>query len=302
MQKSDHTKTAMSAHRRVQQSTTLNRKYVRRPSDDGGDVMVNIKRSPQIKRFSATTKHIAVQSDDVKAPAKQQPAKMAPVASHPVQTAARARMQSRQQVVAGANQAPRLSAQELKEQAIKKALASATHTPTMAKTVEKSSGSQKKSASLHFGVGRVLLALSCAAAAVFAIAYFVNLNMPDLSLRVAAMQTGIEAKYPSYLPRNYKLAGITSEEGKISLSFNSTASKDSFSLEEEKSSWDSNALLSNYVKATYQDNYTIVREQGLTIFVSDSNAAWVNGGIVYKITAEKNVLTNKQIRSIAVSL
>ena len=71
---------------------------------------------------------------------------------------------------------------------------------------------------------------------------------------------------------------------------------------EEKSSWDTNALLSNYVKTEYGENYSIVREQGLTIYISNSDAAWVNGGIVYKLKTASGDLTNKQIRAIATSL
>ena len=60
--------------------------------------------------------------------------------------------------------------------------------------------------------------------------------------------------------------------------------------------------LSNYVKDKYEDNYTAVREQGITLYISESDAAWVNGGVVYKIITKSGSLTNKQIRSIAVSL
>ena len=73
-------------------------------------------------------------------------------------------------------------------------------------------------------------------------------------------------------------------------------------LTEEKSSWDTNALLNNYVRKEYKDDYSVIKEQGLTIYVSNSNATWVNGGIVYKLNAPANSLTKKQIKSIAVSL
>ena len=116
------------------------------------------------------------------------------------------------------------------------------------------------------------------------------------------MQTGINASYPSYVPRNYSTSSITSENGKITLNFTNSVEDTSFSLVEEKSSWDSNALLANYVKPTFKENYSIIKEQGLTLFISGSNAAWVNGGVVYIIKADNNILTNKQIRSIAVSL
>ena len=155
---------------------------------------------------------------------------------------------------------------------------------------------------VHFGLGRVVLALSCAAAAVFAIVYFVNLNMPDISMRVAAMQTGIDASYPSYVPRDFSLSDITSESGKVVLNFKNASTGDAFSLIEEQSSWDSSALLANFVKDEYGDNYTTVREQGLTIYVSGSDAAWVNGGVVYKIDTTAGSLTKKQINTIATSL
>ena len=86
------------------------------------------------------------------------------------------------------------------------------------------------------------------------------------------------------------------------MEFANGSTGDAFTLIEEKSSWDTNALASNYVKDEFGENYTVVREQGLTIYVSGSNAAWVNGGIVFKINTTSGSLTNKQIRSIAVSL
>ena len=191
------------------------------------------------------------------------------------------------------------TAKELKDRAIEKALASAANVPDVPAKSKKAKRNSKK---FHFGFGRVALALSCTAVAVAAIVYFVNLNMPDLSLRVAAMQTGIDASYPSYVPRDFSLSDITSENGKITLNFRNASTGSSFSLVEEQSSWDSNALLENFVKPEYGDNYTSVREQGLTIYQSGSNACWVNGGVVFKLTTTSGSLTKKQIKSIAVSL
>ena len=116
------------------------------------------------------------------------------------------------------------------------------------------------------------------------------------------MQTGIEASYPSYIPRDFNLSDITSAEGRITLNFKNAISDSSFNIVEEKSSWDTNALLNNFVRNEYGEDYVVVREQGLTIYINDSNAAWVNGGVIYKINANSNTLTKKQIKSIAVSL
>lgn len=186
------------------------------------------------------------------------------------------------------------TSQELKQQAISQALA---------KTAKSTSTTKKANKiKVHFGFKRILLATACAAVAVFAIVYFVNLNAPSISLKVAAMQSGIQASYPAYVPRDFSLSDITSENGKITLSFKNTSTGDAFAVVEEKSSWDSNALFNNFIKSEYGDNYTLVREQGLTLYISDSNAAWVNGGVVYKLKAISGSLTKKQIKSIAVSM
>ena len=289
MQKSDTNQAVKTTRRRVQSSTTLNRKYVQRPVRTT-DATVKVKRSSQIKHFNTP----AISQAQVKIEAPMV------VETHPIQKTAKQKMQARNNAKQ-INQEQKLSAKEIKDQAIKKALAVA-NTPLTENIKTSAKGTMKEKSKIHFGFGRVLLALTCATVAVFAIVYFVNLNMPDVSLKVAAMQTGIDASYPGYVPRGYFVTSITSEEKKVSIDFNNSETGDSFSLTEEKSSWDSNALLSNFVKETYKENYTIIREQGLTIYVSGSNASWVNGGVFYRIDASGDNLTNKQIRSIAVSL
>lgn len=148
---------------------------------------------------------------------------------------------------------------------------------------------------------RFLLAFTCAAACVAAIIYFVGSNIPDISVRVAAMQTGVEASYPSYIPRDFSLSDINSENGKITLTFKGPEGT-GFTLIEEKSSWDSSTLLRNYVEPTWKDNYTTTHEQGITIYTSGANAAWVNRGVLYKINASADSLTKKQLRNIVVSI
>lgn len=284
MQKSESNHAAATAHRKVKASTTLNRRYVKKPTKSS-DVFVSVKKSSKIKHFDiAPVVKKKVQDD--------QP--IAPAVTHPMQATAISRMQARKTTP----MVSKMTAKELKDQAIKKALADAAKITDDAKE-EKST--EKVATKMHFGIGRIMLAISCATAAVFAIVYFVNLNMPDISMRVAAMQTGIEASYPSYVPKEFSLSSISSEDGKVVLKFKDNSDKE-FTLIEENSSWDSNALLSNFVKTTYGDSYSIIREQGLTIYTNDKQAAWVNGGILYKIESSEGSLSKQQIRLIAVSL
>lgn len=187
-----------------------------------------------------------------------------------------------------------MTAQQAKDMAIQKALAS-TNRATAKEEV--------KTHKLHFSFGRILVAMGCAAAAIFAIVYFINLNMSDFSLYAAAKQAGIEsANREPRVPQEYSISNISSENGKIEISYKNSENNNIMTITEEKSSWDSNALLNNYVRDTYGAGFATIREQGLTIYISESNACWVNGGIVYKITAPAGSLDKKQIRQIATSM
>lgn len=282
MQKSDSKSSATTAHRKVQSSTTLNRKYVARPAKTVRQ-MDGI-RARRIMNSPKQASMIAGKGIDV----SRKPIDMNKVVAN---------MKARSMAPAPVKQP---TAQELKERAIAKALSNASKV-TPEETASKKEKKEKNS-KLHIGVGRIVLALTCAAAAVFAIVYFVNLNMPDISMRVAAMQSGIDPKYPSYVPRDFSVNDMVAEEGKITLNFKNSQTGDSFSITEERSSWDSNALLANFVKNEFGEDYTTIREQGLTVYITNDAAAWVNGGMLYKLNITSGSLTKKQIRSIATSL
>lgn len=192
----------------------------------------------------------------------------------------------------------KLNPAELKERAIEEALQSvATMDQPRAKTRPVMQTKRKGS------VKRFAIAFACAAICVGGVIAFVSSNIPDISIRVAAMQTGITASYPSYVPRDYTLGDIFSEDGKITMVFNGPNGA-AFNLIEEKSSWDTSALVRNYIEPTWGNDYTTTNEQGITIYISNasSDAAWVNSGILYRITSSGTPLTKKQVRSIVVSL
>lgn len=345
MQKTNSNMMAKTTRRRVQSSTTLNRRYVRKP---GSNMTMNsselkqptqniiVKHKMPAKTMSNTMQasttdnriklHTNMDAEmDAEMDANTSMSKAGlihegvnptvmntsnttpiyPTSSDtfdtsPIHSSAMKRMKRRQdrknQMTAVQSSIP---AKELKERAIQKALASAS-APIDNKKERKQKA--KRTGKLYFGFGRIMLALACATATAFAIVYFVDSNMPDISLKVAAMQTGINASYPGYVPRDFSISSITSEDGKITLEFKNSANGDTFSLVEESSSWDSNALMTNYVKDEFGDNYAVVKEQGITMYIDGSNAAWVNGGVVYKLNTTSGSLTNKQIKSIAVSM
>ena len=60
-------------------------------------------------------------------------------------------------------------------------------------------------------------------------------------------------------------------------------------------------MLNNYVKTEW-GAYTTTHENGITVYINNSNAAWVNGGIFYTIECDNNSLTKKQLLNIVAGL
>ena len=286
----DRTSISSSAsHRRVQRSTTLNRKYVKKPAKVATVDSVAKRRAEDLKRRQALADKInreRIAALKAGKTLQTTSAAKAPAPAKPLSATIE------KNLVAPAKAE---KAKKVKDSAVKSALESVATLESDTPKPPMVSGKRP------LGAKKLLLAFGCAALAVAAIGYFVSINTPDISVRVAAMQTGIDATYPTYIPRGYSLSDIVSEDKKLSITFRDSDGA-SFTLSEEKTSWDNETLEASYVKSTWNSNYTSVREQGITIFISGSNAAWINGGLLYKIDASGNNLTKKQIKSIVTSL
>lgn len=268
-------RSSSATHRSVQKSSTLSRKYVRRPSPVHKTVSRPI--SARTVKPVAATKTVKT-AKATKVTKTTSPAKN-PVA-HTTYT----------------NASPAAKAKAEKDRAVKSALRSVATMEEREEPVQKVIPKKKHGR-------RILLALACSAATVTALVAFVRINMPDISVKVAAMQSGIEASYPTYVPRDYQLAGVVSEqENKITMRFENPSTSGSFTLSEERSTWDSTALLNNYVKSEYSPNFVTLREQGITIYIDSYKATWVNGGLLYSIVADSKPLSKEQIRNLVISL
>lgn len=169
-------------------------------------------------------------------------------------------------------------------------------------SIKTKTASSSKTLVKHNKGARILFAFLCSSAVVAALFFVVQSNMPDISIKVAAMQTGIQATYPSYVPRDYRLSGVyTAQDNSVAMDFLGP-NQAKFTLTEEKLPWDSTTLLNRFVRPKWGEDFTTIKEQGITIYISGSNAAWVNAGIVYKITNFHGELTKKQIKNIVTSL
>lgn len=352
-------------HRRVQKSSTLNRKFVKRPvarpkvSQATAATSRTIQRqgynrailrksgsvhlqpiraevhqakttqvqasanaaSQAARRVSATTAQAAQAKTQAQAAEKTQQAQQCRAAIRQIaqnsksdtyvknaQAAAAKQRIAAKKVAARAQAQPKpLTAQQMKDQAIQQAL-------SRMNKIEQEQGvagrqpmniqlnEAKESKAGLFKGKRFALAASMAVVTIAVLGYLVYINMPSLSARVAAMQAGIEKSYPSYIPANYRLDGLAKEDnGRITMNFKDDQGH-KFTILEEKSSWDSAAVLTNYVKKNWGNDYSVAKGQGLTIYVSDSNAAWVNGGVLYVIMDAEGHLKSSDLHDIAVSL
>jgi len=285
---------AKPAHRRHQRSETLNRRFVKkvhsdvskpvatpavitatavsRPNGVVMDMRRPVKRSAQISKFARDPQALTVKRQ-VAAPADIAPS------THPIVKKAH------DTHAAKPAQAHSHDSQAIKQAAIGQALANAK-TPTESKQPKRRA----------FNVAAASLGV------LLITGYFTYVNMPNLSVRVAAAQAGIDASYPEYRPVGYRLNGpVAYQDGQVSMQFASNSGPLAFSLNQSRSGWDSSALLEKYVDPRSNGKYATYNDGGLTIYTYGTDAAWVNGGVLYTVEGTAN-LSNEQIRRIATSL
>lgn len=272
-----HSKTI---HAIPQKSQTLNRRVVKKASSTPKNTLrSDIVKSSSITKFAPSPN-----------PTKPKPMNDVGPQQHPSLTAAHKKMQAQKH-----RDAPQpvihKPSHVIKTEAIKDALdksPSKTDKPSKQKMARK--------------MPRFASIASAAFALLLLGGYFTYLNMPNLSVRVAAAQAGINARYPEYRPDGYGLKGpIGYTDGQVTMKFAANAGPQNYTVTQAKSSWDSSAVLDNYVKEKAGDNYLTYNERGLTIYTFDGSAAWVNGGILYTINGDAP-LSSDQIRRIAVSM
>lgn len=279
--KQGHQTHAISLHSSPQRSITLHRKATKHPSRkivhrQHATHVTDVSQHPNIHKF-------APHPMGVHQPKKVMDIGRPPVL-HPMVARAHAKSTAKEQ-----SSVPRTqTASETKHEALKLAVANT-----------------KKSAPLRQRLlprQRAVTIVSATLALVLFGAYLTYLNMPALSVRVAAAQSGINAGYPEYRPDGYSLTGpVTYTDGKVSMNFEANGGPQKFSITQSKSGWNNDAVLDNYVTPRAGTSYVPYTERGLTIYTYDNNAAWVNGGILYTIEGDAP-LSSEQIRRIATSL
>jgi hypothetical protein len=284
---------AHTVHQKPQKSQTLLRAALRKPAPlrqlepvpikieaDYAKPTVQHHRSPIISKFGV---------EPVKKEAPKQEAIATPEAAprvHPVVTKALAH---RPEVAAPAQ--PQ-SSKELKEALIRERLA------------EAQPNTEHHHAQHHgrrFSQPRLATILTSSLALLLIAGYLTYINLPNISMRVAATRAGIAANYPNYSPDGYHFAGpITYQPGEVNIGFRSNTNDRNFAIKQKASSWDSQAVLDNYVSKK-TGTYLTYQERGLTIYSYGNHAAWVNGGLMYTIDGDAP-LSSDQLLRIATSM
>lgn len=136
-------------------------------------------------------------------------------------------------------------------------------------------------------------------AAVLLMGFFAWQNTPNLQMRLAASRANIPASLPGYSPAGYSAGEISSEPGKVSVSFSSRTDERAFTITEQASEWNSDALYANYVEPRNGQIYESGEKK--LYLVDGSNATWVENGIWYRIEGSSD-LTTDQLGRIANSL
>ncbi len=312
-------------HQTVQGSATLNRRHLARPHTTAKEEAQTetqpivaayspvslpkdpVKKSPSIEKFPVTVRTAKKAPGHVDKPAQTHPvAHRAAGASIDItapqrqrhvavkkQAARSERITASAPTVVAAAPAPSSPkpARVLKNEAIYEAMHKEVveHKRTRAKK-QRSAGR----------LARFTTIASASLAVVLLAGYFTYLSMPNLSLKMAATQSGISATYPNYSPDGYRLSGpVAFKDGEVSMRFAYAGGEQDFTLTQRKSNWNSSAVR-EYVAAK-NNNATTTQVDGLTIYTYEGNAAWVNGGILYVLEGNAP-LSSDQIQRIATSM
>lgn len=108
-------------------------------------------------------------------------------------------------------------------------------------------------------------------------------NSPKLAFHTAASQAGIDASLPTFMPSSYHQNGQAAvAPGKITLNFVSPSATEPLNITQQRTEWDADALRENYV-SQQTNNFLAVQGQGLTIYMYNNQANWVNHGVWYQL-------------------
>lgn len=274
---------APAVKRQPKRSQTLNRRGVNRPTKTKASAPATV--SKPIQRSNSKTSSIKRKIDV----SRLDKAKAVQRSSTISRFAAEKKLQE-------TKKEPTMRPQKLHEHVAAAREVHKQQQATVRKSTSRASHKPARTKKRFAGAGMTALAI------IILTGYVAYLNFPGISMKVASHRAGFAASLPR-APAGYSLGGpIASSSGLVTVDFKSNTDQRHFTLKQQPSSWDSQALLENEITKNHS-NYVTYQDRGLTIYVYDgSNAAWVNGGKLFTINSENSQLTADQILSVAASM
>jgi hypothetical protein len=108
-------------------------------------------------------------------------------------------------------------------------------------------------------------------------------NLPAVAVHVAAARAHVNAAVPTYTPEGFSMAKrLEYNQGAVTLQFKDKSDK-SFTLTQKASDLNSAALPSGYLPAKQTVQTSMIGGTTVYIYGDQNNAAWVNHGVLYKL-------------------
>lgn len=149
--------------------------------------------------------------------------------------------------------------------------------------------------------GRLVNAMAGVAAFLVIGGFVGYVNRASLQLELASARAGFQANLPEYQPNGFARQAAVADGREVKISFVSPHNSDRFVLSQQASDWDSQTLFDE-ISSAASTNYQTLQSGGRTIYVYDSGkAAWVNGGVLYRVDGNTQLDTT-QISQLAASL
>lgn len=130
----------------------------------------------------------------------------------------------------------------------------------------------------------------------FGLGAIIYSSAPVISYEIASTRSGMNANRPGFTPNGFMLDDkVDYDEDSITLRYSSVADDRSYTVHQEKTEWNSEALRNGFVDA--QGLYQSITNKGKTIYLyNQSSATWVDGGVWYTIDDMAGLNTDQVLR------
>lgn len=274
-------------HRTQQHSSTLNRNFVQKPTYmTQAQAQVNVTHKPVASVAKhPEVRHFTPAETDIEPAITNEGKAEAPFA--PIMTRGMEEKLSQYEI---AQAAATSSSSDLKNALINEQM----NQPVDRKARNKA---EKKAARTRRRFAAPTLVTAVLAVLVLG-GYFTYVNMPSISVRVAAARAGVDAHAP-YVPSGYSIDGpVAYTSGSVTINYKSNGGGDGYSLIQQNNTWGDNVVLDNLVE---NDNYQILKAGQVTVYRYGNTAAWVDRGILFTLSGNDS-LGDSQIARIAESV